>query len=68
MTLHETIKTCRIKAGMTQDQVASKLGCSKQYISGIENGLHRISIKRATEICAACGYTLSVTYETAPAS
>lgn len=36
--LSEMIKTARIEAGMTQQQLADKIGTQKSYISKIENG------------------------------
>jgi HTH-type transcriptional regulator/antitoxin HipB len=36
--LSELIKSCRVEAGLTQQQLAVKLGTQKSYISKIENG------------------------------
>ncbi|MGC4058053.1 MAG: helix-turn-helix transcriptional regulator [Chitinophagaceae bacterium] len=37
-TLSEMIKSARKEAGMTQQQLADKIGSQKSYISKIENG------------------------------
>jgi ribosome-binding protein aMBF1 (putative translation factor) len=36
--LSEMIKTARLDAGFTQEQLAQKIGTKKSYISKIENG------------------------------
>lgn len=36
--LSEMIKAARLEAGMTQQQLAAKIGTQKSYISKIENG------------------------------
>jgi HTH-type transcriptional regulator / antitoxin HipB len=36
--LSDLIKTARLDAGMTQQQLADKIGTQKSYISKIENG------------------------------
>jgi HTH-type transcriptional regulator / antitoxin HipB len=36
--LSEMIKSARLEAGMTQQQLADKIGTQKSYISKIENG------------------------------
>ena len=38
MELNERIKDCRLKAGLTQEQVAEKVMVSRQTISNWENG------------------------------
>lgn len=34
----------RLSAGLTQEQVARKLGCTQSYVSKIENGQVEISV------------------------
>ena len=39
----QELKELRLKAGMTQEELAKKLGTFKQKISNWENGIHKIS-------------------------
>lgn len=66
MQLADIIRKCRTAAGLSQAQVARALGLKKQYVSNVEKG-GSISVERATEICAVCGFDLTVTYDVAPA-
>lgn len=38
LLVSEFLKLCRIRAGLSQQAVADKLGCSKQYVSNWERG------------------------------
>ncbi|MGG4608421.1 helix-turn-helix domain-containing protein [Providencia sp. Me31A] len=38
------IKACRLKQGLSGDQLASLMGCSQQHVSRIERGAVRLSI------------------------
>lgn len=55
----EIIKKARKDAGLTQKQVADKLGITYQAISNYERGKNRIEISVLTELCSI--YGLSVT-------
>lgn len=43
-TLVEKVRQCRKGALMSQKELAEFMGCSQQYISGIEKGRERISV------------------------
>ena len=62
--LSDMIKTTRLDAGMTQQQLADKIGTQKSYISKIENGncdLRYSTLLRIFE--DAFGKTLSIIVE-----
>jgi HTH-type transcriptional regulator/antitoxin HipB len=62
--LSDLIKTARLEAGMTQQQLADKIGTQKSYISKIENGncdLRYSTLLRIFE--DAFGKTLSIIAE-----
>jgi ribosome-binding protein aMBF1 (putative translation factor) len=62
--LSDLIKTARVEAGMTQQQLADKIGTQKSYISKIENGncdLRYSTLLRIFE--DAFGKTLSIIVE-----
>ena len=62
--LSDMIKTTRLEAGMTQQQLADKIGTQKSYISKIENGncdLRYSTLLRIFE--DAFGKTLSIIVE-----
>ena len=62
--LSDLIKTARVEAGMTQQQLADKIGTPKSYISKIENGncdLRYSTLLRIFE--DAFGKTLSIIVE-----
>ncbi len=50
----------RKKAGMTQVQMAVKLGVMQSAISKIERGSQQITIHNLLEYASACGCTLSI--------
>lgn len=63
-TLSEMIKNARIEAGLTQQELADKIGSQKSYISKIENGncdLRYSTLIRIFE--EALGKTLSIVTE-----
>lgn len=50
----------RIKAGMTQSDVAKKLGTKQAAISRLESGEHGISVYRYSQYADAVGSKLSI--------
>lgn len=50
----------RIKAGMTQSDVAKKLGTKQAAISRIESGEHGVSVNRYSQYADAVGSKLSI--------
>jgi transcriptional regulator with XRE-family HTH domain len=55
------VHNCRIRLGMTRDEVASMADISPALISQLENG-HRtdFSLRRAERLCAAIGLEFSL--------
>ena len=59
--LAETLKTERLKAGMTQEQLAEKVGTKKAYISRIENGKCDIQLSTLYRLFEGLGRRVCVT-------
>ncbi|PSW19045.1 XRE family transcriptional regulator [Photobacterium sanctipauli] len=47
------IKQLRLKAGLSQEELAAKCGLDRTYISGIERGLRNVSIVNIFRIADA---------------
>jgi transcriptional regulator with XRE-family HTH domain len=56
----EALRAARIKAGLSQAQLAKRLGRSQQYISLIESGHRRLPIESMTQIMRALGLELDI--------
>ncbi len=50
MKFNELIKKRRIEKNLTQQEVADKIGISRNYLSDIENGRYNPSFKRAIQL------------------
>lgn len=62
--ISEMIRTARKEAGMTQEQLAQKIGSKKSYISRIENGNSDLRISTLIRIFEdAFGKTLTIIAE-----
>ena len=59
--LAEALKTERLKAGMTQEQLAEKVGTKKAYISRIENGKCDIQLSTLYRLFEGLGRRVCVT-------
>ena len=57
----EQLKAERLKAGMTQEQLAAKIGTKKSYISRIENGHADIQLSTLFKIFQGLGRKISFT-------
>ena len=57
----EKLKADRLKAGMTQEQLAAKIGTKKSYISRIENGHTDIQLSTLFRIFQGLGKKVSFT-------
>lgn len=57
----ERLKAERLKAGMTQEQLAAKIGTKKSYISRIENGHADIQLSTLFKIFQGLGRKISFT-------
>lgn len=51
----KTIKEVRVDAGITQQQMADKLGVSRQQYANYEQHPERVTIEQARRICAILG-------------
>lgn len=54
------ISELRKAAGLSQSDLAKKIGCARSYISAIENGKQHISINVLTNIAATLGARVEV--------
>lgn len=59
--LAERLKEERLKAGLTQEQLAEKIGTKKSYISRIENGKADVQLSTLYKIFRGLGKRVSVT-------
>lgn len=59
--LAERLKEERLKAGLTQEQLAEKIGTKKSYISRIENGKCDVQLSTLYKIFRGLGKRISVT-------
>ena len=57
--LGQRIKEARLKRGMTQRTLASKIGLSRVSIVNIEAARQRVSLMKAEQIASALGVQLS---------
>lgn len=62
MSLNENIKQYRIKNGLTQEQLAQKLGLKQYVIAKYENGSSNPSLDLAPKICEVLNITLDELY------
>lgn len=56
LTFGEMVRSIRETDELTQEEVATKVGVSKQHVSDVENGRRRVSIERAARWAKALGY------------
>ena len=59
--LAERLKEERLKAGLTQEQLAEKIGTKKSYISRIENGKADVQLSTLFRIFEGLGKRVSLT-------
>ena len=59
--LAQTLKEERIKAGLTQEQLAEKIGTKKTYISRLENGKADVQLNTLFRIFEGLGRKVCVT-------
>jgi len=53
------VKLARVQADLTQQQLAEKIGVTRQTISLIEKGKYNPTLKLCLEICYAVNKTLN---------
>ncbi len=59
--LAQTLREERLRAGLTQEQLAEKIGTKKTYISKIENGKADVQLNTLFRIFNGLGRRVSVT-------
>lgn len=55
-TFGSFVRGIRESDGLTQTEVAKRLGCSRQYINAIESDRQEVGIETATRLGTALGY------------
>ncbi len=60
MKLVEELYKARQEAGLTQKEVADKLGTNRTYIAAVERGRKNITFATLTKYAAACGKKVAV--------
>ena len=66
MTLGERLREARIKAGLTQKQVAEELNVSRQAVSGWENNLSQPDLQLAVRIADLYGVSIDAFVRNGP--
>ncbi len=56
--LQALLRQVRLEAGLTQDQLAEKLGRPQSFISKYESGERRLDVLELREVCRAIGISL----------
>ncbi|MBE6300951.1 MAG: helix-turn-helix transcriptional regulator [Parabacteroides distasonis] len=59
--LAQTLKEERIRAGLTQEQLAERIGTKKSYISRLENGKANVQLTTLFKILEGLGRRVSLT-------
>jgi transcriptional regulator with XRE-family HTH domain len=54
LALRDHLKTLREKAGLTQVQIAARLGLDQSYVSKIERGERYVDVLFYVDWCKAC--------------
>lgn len=60
--LGEALRAARAAAGMTQTQIAARLGIPFQNISRLENGAQEAMLSTINKIVRACGWEVVITF------
>jgi transcriptional regulator with XRE-family HTH domain len=53
--INDALKACRVRAGLSQDDLARRLGFSQAWVSKMERGQAEPSMSNAAEWLTACG-------------
>lgn len=59
---HRTV-TARREKGLTQEQMADKVGCTRQHYQMVETGVRRPSVKLAKKIGDELGFSWTAFFE-----
>jgi DNA-binding XRE family transcriptional regulator len=60
--MRNNIRKFRRELGLSQRELADAVGTSQQQIHRIENGLHRVDLVMATQICVKLNKTIEETF------
>jgi putative transcriptional regulator len=58
----QDLKAARTRAGLSQAQVAERIGLSQQYVSSVERGLFHVTITTMAALARALGYDLVISF------
>jgi len=61
MELVETLHKARHEAGLTQKELAKRLGTNQTYIAAVERGRKNITFSTLSKYARACGKKVSIT-------
>ena len=61
MKLVEELYKARHEAGLTQQEVAERMGAKQAYVAAMEKGRKNITFSTLTKYAAACGKKVSIT-------
>ena len=61
MELVETLYKARHEAGLTQKELAKRLGTNQTYIAAVERGRKNITFSTLSKYARACGKKVSIT-------
>lgn len=59
MGKNSTMKVARLRAGLSQQELAERVGVSRQTVNAIEKGDYNPTIRLCIGICKALGLTLN---------
>ena len=59
----EKLKKIRTQKGMSQGDIAKKLGVHRSYISGIERGIRNPTVKNIERLADALGVDVSALFQ-----
>lgn len=57
---HELVREARRRAGLTQADLAARVGTTQSAIARLERGATSLTLERATRLVRACGFDLEV--------
>src|ERR1700675_1183051 len=60
MSAGDLVREARLRAGLTQRELASRAGTAQPMIARIERGLARPSLERVLKLVRACGFDLEI--------
>ena len=59
MSSNSVMKEARLRAGLSQQELAERVGVSRQTVNAIEKGDYNPTIRLCVGICRALGLTLN---------